>query len=103
MEHARRLEICELCSNKDFSPKSGVICSLTSQRPDFEESCKDFSLDSQMIAKKRRLDESQERLQENSRSNVTTGGGVSPVRIVISVIVAILLLARLLVRCSHMQ
>lgn len=102
MEHARRLEICELCTNKEFSPKSGVICSLTTQRPNFEGSCNDFTLDPQMIAKKRRFDEGHDRLSENSGPASVSGSGVSPVRIVISVIIAILLLTRLLVRCSNM-
>lgn len=68
MRHEDRLAYCELCKNKGFSPKSGVICALTSERPSFEISCQDFAEDPQMITKKRRLEESFDRFHENSSS-----------------------------------
>ena len=57
MNDQQRLAVCELCSNKGFSPRNGVICSITSERPAFEGECKDFEEDPKMIAKKRREEE----------------------------------------------
>lgn len=33
---------------RDFSPKSGVICSLTNATATFDQSCNDFSIDEKM-------------------------------------------------------
>lgn len=68
MNDQQRLAICELCSNKGFSPKKGVICTLTSERPAFEGSCADFEEDPKMMAKKRREEEDRQTAAQNSAS-----------------------------------
>ncbi|MDG1333533.1 MAG: hypothetical protein P8P74_14450 [Crocinitomicaceae bacterium] len=66
MNDQQRLAICELCSNKGFSPKKGVVCTLTSERPAFEDSCADFEEDPKMMAKKRREEEDREKAIQNN-------------------------------------
>ena len=66
MNDQQRLAICELCSNKGFSPKTGVICSITSERPAFEGSCTNFEEDPKMMAKKRREEEDRQNELNNS-------------------------------------
>ncbi|MEX2483554.1 MAG: hypothetical protein WED10_03300 [Brumimicrobium sp.] len=48
MDRAYRLSFCKRCINRSFSPKGGVICSLTSDVATFDQSCKDFSVDEKM-------------------------------------------------------
>ncbi|MBN1781596.1 hypothetical protein JW948_10755 [bacterium] len=36
---------CKRCANYDFDLKKGIICGLTKNKPDFQDSCKDFALD----------------------------------------------------------
>ena len=74
MNHQQRLAICELCQEKSFSPKKGIICSLTDESPKFESSCGDFREDLQMIKKKDRLDEHRENLKDNSHLIDLEGG-----------------------------
>lgn len=101
MKHEDRLAFCELCKNKDFSPKLGVICSLTAERPSFDGTCQDFVEDPQMITKKRRLEESHERMLENAGSAVVDdGGGASPGKIILSILVLLLLMLKWLIRCD---
>jgi hypothetical protein len=54
MLHEDRLAICGLCTNRGFSPKFGVVCSLTSERAAFKESCSDYAEDVKMVANKSR-------------------------------------------------
>lgn len=54
MVHEERLAICELCTNRGFSPKLGSVCSLTNERAVFEGQCSDFSEDARMVANKDR-------------------------------------------------
>ncbi|NOQ70793.1 MAG: hypothetical protein GQ574_02260 [Crocinitomix sp.] len=40
------VEICKVCTNRDFNMKTGVICSLTNQHPDYSTAeCPSFILD----------------------------------------------------------
>ena len=45
MDRAYRLSFCKKCTLRDFSPKQGIICSLTNEPADFEESCDSFKED----------------------------------------------------------
>lgn len=42
MKREEHIKFCEICSNKKFDFKVGVICGLTMKVADFEESCDDF-------------------------------------------------------------
>jgi hypothetical protein len=42
MDRKDRLEFCNICTNRAFSPENGTICSLTNQPATFEGTCGDF-------------------------------------------------------------
>lgn len=42
---SERLQYCKVCKHKSFDPKTGVNCSLTSAKPDFEDKCEKFVID----------------------------------------------------------
>jgi hypothetical protein len=46
------LSYCQYCTNRQFDPESGVLCSLTGEKPAFEKSCPDFKKDTQFVLKK---------------------------------------------------
>lgn len=45
MINPHTVEFCEKCTNRGFSPKSGIICSLTEAPADFGASCPKFDED----------------------------------------------------------
>jgi rhomboid protease GluP len=38
-----RMAYCKVCDNKAFSPDKGLICKLTQEKADFDDTCPDFS------------------------------------------------------------
>ena len=46
------LSYCQYCTNRQFDPKSGVLCSLTGEKPEFENRCPDFNKDTRLVLKK---------------------------------------------------
>ncbi len=85
MELKERLKVCTMCTNGKFDTTKGIICSLTNEKPDFEERCKDFVIDpreAQKIAVKKQYS------VEEDTSN----------RSIIWVIIAMILLAIKLIR-----
>lgn len=40
-----RLEFCKKCEKKTSDLRVGIVCSLTNAKPDFKDSCDDFTLD----------------------------------------------------------
>lgn len=53
-----RLQHCEICANRAFNLKEGMYCSLTNEKPVFEDACPDFNEDVQAEEKrhKRRVE-----------------------------------------------
>lgn len=45
MDLSQKLVFCKRCEKKGFSAQSGVVCSLTNEKPVFETTCPDFILD----------------------------------------------------------
>lgn len=45
MNRADHIEFCERCTKRDFSPKKGIICSLTMEHATFINNCTDFRED----------------------------------------------------------
>ncbi len=37
--------LCKTCSNKDFDFQKGLICTLTKEKPNYDDSCNDFLMD----------------------------------------------------------
>ncbi|MFY0603004.1 MAG: hypothetical protein JXQ93_03575 [Flavobacteriaceae bacterium] len=87
-----QLEFCKKCENKTLDLKVGVICSLTNAKPNFGDSCKDFTVDSvevqKMVAREILTNEAAEAIK-------------MPVwQIVLSVIIALVALVRLVMAFS---
>ena len=37
-----KIQQCKVCKNRDFDPMCGIVCSLTKEKPSFENVCDDF-------------------------------------------------------------
>ena len=46
-----RLQLCQQCRLRAFNPASGLLCSLTSKKPDFTVRCEYFQVDESVQAK----------------------------------------------------
>ena len=46
------LSYCQYCTNRQFDPENGVFCSLTGEKPEFENRCPDFNKDTRNVLKK---------------------------------------------------
>ena len=106
MNQTQRLAICESCKNKEFSPKSGVVCALTSEKPSFEGSCDQYDKDPKMIARAIRAEESRKNLSEGGGGDFVEadgGGKSSPWGIALTVLVVLLILLKWLIRCDRVM
>lgn len=56
-----KLEVCSKCQKREFSTERGLICSLSKEKPDFDEVCASFDPDNEIIAFQKSKDESYER------------------------------------------
>lgn len=45
MNLSERLEFCNICENRIIDLKTGLVCSLTNEKPQFEDSCEKFIKD----------------------------------------------------------
>jgi len=45
MTREERLEHCGVCTKRKMNPKIGLVCSLTNDHANFENTCIDFELD----------------------------------------------------------
>ena len=50
-----RLEFCTICENRKFDFKSGLVCNLTNQKPDFEDNCNFFKKDEKEAERKLKM------------------------------------------------
>jgi hypothetical protein len=41
-----RLQFCKVCNNRKMDFNAGMLCKLTNSKPDFEEKCPSFDMDS---------------------------------------------------------
>lgn len=83
MDLKKRLEFCKKCQKRKFGD-TGIICSLTEKKPDFNGRCNDFLLDpkeaQKMVAKAKYSD------YEEKGSNNSIWGGIVIVFIIIRII-----------------
>ena len=40
-----QLKFCRICQKRKLNPAIGIVCSLTEEKPAFEESCENFAID----------------------------------------------------------
>lgn len=51
MNREAQLTYCKKCNNRKLDLKQGLICSLTGEKANFEETCPSFSLDEAVVAR----------------------------------------------------
>lgn len=51
MTREEQLRFCKICKNQKFDLKQGIICNLTNQPADFEESCSSYIEDAELKQK----------------------------------------------------
>jgi uncharacterized RDD family membrane protein YckC len=51
MTREEQLRFCKICKNQKFDMKQGIICNLTNQPADFEETCSSYIEDSELKQK----------------------------------------------------
>lgn len=56
-----KIELCSKCQKREFSTERGLVCSLTKEKPYFEDECASFNPDNAKITFQKSLDESYER------------------------------------------
>jgi len=66
MQLLERLEICKKCDNREYS-KTGIICSLTNEKPNFEDKCSEFKIDPREIAKQQAKEKYKNIENDNSK------------------------------------
>ena len=66
-----RLEFCSVCEKRKMDFKTGLVCFLTNEKPDFEEKCQSFIKDEEEAT--RRLE-----LKLNAAGNIQTQKGSKP-------------------------
>ena len=50
-----RLDFCTICENRKVDLKTGLVCSLTNLKPDFENTCKFFKKDEKEAERKLKM------------------------------------------------
>lgn len=50
-----RLEFCKICSIRHVDFKTGLVCSITNEKPQFEDNCKDFLKDEKEAERKLKM------------------------------------------------
>lgn len=87
MELKQQLVFCKQCEKREFNPNTGIVCSLTQRKPDFQQSCKDFVIDPKQ-AQKIAAQSSYEVESESSSSGSVWGiivGAIIVIRIIIRI------------------
>lgn len=49
-----KIKICAKCQNRKMSMKKGIVCGLTGEKPQFEESCETFIVDEKVLLEEQR-------------------------------------------------
>lgn len=71
MDLKKRLEFCTKCQKRKFGD-TGIVCSLSDRKPDFNDTCKDFLIDpkeAQKILAKKNYSSTSGSYKEESSSN----------------------------------
>lgn len=55
MTTKERLAFCTICKNRKVDFKSGLICNVTNEKPDFEDKCETFLKDEEEAERKLKL------------------------------------------------
>ncbi|WBU88472.1 hypothetical protein [Cellulophaga omnivescoria] len=84
MNLSEQLILCKKCENRKFDPNTGINCSLTGKKPNFEDTCSTFVLDAKEAEKIAAKGQASAYVKEDSKQNMWWVLGV--VLIVIKII-----------------
>ena len=51
MEMSDKIKVCSTCKNREFNPSCGTVCSLTKEKPSFEDECDNYVADEEQLSK----------------------------------------------------
>ena len=54
MTPEEKIKICAMCKNRKMSMQKGIVCGLTGEKPQFEESCESFIVDEKVLLEEQR-------------------------------------------------
>ena len=63
---SEKIKICSTCKKRDFDPLCGMVCSITKEKPSFEEECDKYIADEEQVTKQ--ANKEQELEEENDIS-----------------------------------
>lgn len=73
-------ELCKSCTNREFSNKSGIICSLTKEKPNYLSQCSSYNRnDSEYLARQLELKTIDERQKSESTGGLSAIGIKNPI------------------------
>ncbi|HZY80158.1 MAG TPA: hypothetical protein VFE50_11590 [Cyclobacteriaceae bacterium] len=71
-----RLRFCKICTNRKLDFNTGLVCSLTSVKPAFEQTCPSFSLDEPEAHRLVALEKAGEEEEDRGGSTTLEGKGI---------------------------
>ena len=92
MDRAARLEFCQKCTKREFSPQKGIVCSLTKEHATFDGKCVDYHEDekeAQLLENKKIIQQNEQQYEDSlgfSRIGIKDGVVVGIIVIVASVL-----------------
>lgn len=90
-QRQHQLSYCEVCRNKAFSPRKGIICDLTKDVATFDNACPDFDEDpslkkmSELNTEARRIEKTRESTLGLSIIGITNGSVAGIVYIILGI------------------
>ncbi|MCR9152481.1 MAG: hypothetical protein NXI09_00095 [Bacteroidetes bacterium] len=76
MTREEYINICSSCANRGFDPSRGLICSLSSDLPAFEDKCEDFKKDETIKERQAVAESIEEERDTSSAKNDVIWGAV---------------------------
>lgn len=67
LSREQHLQFCKVCTNRKMDPEKGLVCGLTDEYADFEDSCESFTQDVELMRKNqiKRKEERKEMMQSD--------------------------------------
>ena len=85
MELAQRLSTCKQCEKRKFDPNTGLVCSLTLRKPEFDNDCSEFVIDPKEFAKKNARSYAAD-VESNSTSSGSVWGTIAIILVIIRIV-----------------
>ena len=76
MSSSSPLDICKICQNRSFSKAQGIVCGLTKEKPNFQDSCPDYLLDEDQKRRESRFNEAHnpKEVRKEAAIKILSGG-----------------------------